>query len=125
MANFSYPQTATQILGFRASAAPNPGCCSNPAMLCPRCAGQALTLNCEGHEHRDDLPMLLPPTGEQYGMTEQYSDQPSITYNNDPNLLIPPTINWGSQPRPHGRPTRSNQFDEAGNQLLLPPSMHF
>jgi len=31
------------VAGFRPTKAPNPACCSNTSVMCPSCAGQALT----------------------------------------------------------------------------------
>lgn len=62
--------STTIVHNFRASAAPNPSCCSEPSVLCPKCARVALNKG-------DDMVHNQPiPKPEPLGLPDWDFSQP-------------------------------------------------
>ncbi len=87
------------VVNFEPKTAPNPRCCSEPGVLCQRCATSALTMNIPPESNRsanEDPPLLIPTINwARERQSEIHENRRTATTNSvDDDILPLPRMEW-------------------------------
>lgn len=124
---YNGPYRSIEVDNFDPPAPPNPSCCSDPRVLCPRCAAEALrrqgfTMNAR-HAIDDDI-LPLPSLADLLAGERGDQRESEVVANGDDDLLPLPTINWTIEHQARQRKaddvTTGNVADDDDDILPLP-----
>lgn len=96
-----------EIANYTPQSAPNPACCSNPAVMCLKCTVKAL--------HHDALTTNLPDGSNNRPVLNWDDDDENWDYEEE--LLVPPTIDYEAEAR--------QQEQSGDDEDILPPPRMF